>query len=201
MSRLEGLTQEQVTELLEDSGALTSGHFELSSGRHSQAYVQCALLLESPSRARRVGRALARLLASLRPVSIVAPAMGGLLVGHEVAAALDVPFRFTERIRPATAAEGGGMEMRRGFRLEPGERVAVVEDVVTTGRSTREAVAVVEARGGDVVAVGSIIDRSGHENPFDLPHFTLLDLELPSWPAEECPLCAQGGRAVKPGSR
>lgn len=194
---VEGMTEDDLRALLEESGALKQGHFELSSGRHSPAYVQCALLLERPLRARRVGKALARLLASLRPQSIVAPAMGGLLIGHEVAAALDLPFRFTER-------KDGRMEMRRGFRLEAGERVAIVEDVVTTGKSTREAAAVVEAAGGTVVAVGAIINRAGAENPFDVPFFALLDLDLPTWPAEECPLCADpegAGKAVKPGSR
>jgi len=194
---LEGLTEEELKALLAESGALEEGHFELSSGRHSPAYVQCALLLERPARARRVGRALARLLASLRPRSIVAPAMGGLLIGHEVAAGLDVPFRFTERRQ-------GQMELRRGFRLEPGERVAIVEDVVTTGRSTRETAAVVEEAGGQVVAVGAIINRAGSDNPFDVPFFALVDLDLPTWTAGDCPLCADpegAGQAVKPGSR
>lgn len=192
-----GLSEEEVRELLEGSGALVEGHFELSSGRHSPAYVQCALLLEDPARARRVGSALARLLASLRPRSVVSPALGGVIIGHEVAAALRVPFRFTERRQ----GSGGGMELRRGFRLEPGERVVIVEDVVTTGRSTREAAEAVRAAGGEVVAVGSIVDRSGEENPFEVPQFALLDLDLPTWTPEECPLCAEGRPAVKPGSR
>lgn len=196
--RLEGLTGPEVRGLLEESGALAQGHFELSSGRHSAAYVQCALLLEDPRRARRVGRALGRLLASLRPASIAAPALGGLIVGHEVAEALGVPFRFTER-------HEGSMALRRGFRFEPGERVAVVEDVVTTGRSTREAAEVVRAAGAEVVAVGSIIDRTrsgeGGTEPFEGPFFSLLDLNLASWPAGECPLCRGGERPVKPGSR
>ncbi len=194
---LRGLSEDEVRALLEGSGALVEGHFELSSGRHSPAYVQCALLLEDPARARRVGSALARLLASLRPGSVVSPALGGVVIGHEVAAALRVPFRFAERRQ----GSGGGMELRRGFRLEPGERVVIVEDVVTTGRSTREAAVAVRAAGGEVVAVGSIVDRSGAENPFDVPQFALLDLELPSWTPEECPLCAEGSPAVKPGSR
>jgi orotate phosphoribosyltransferase len=190
-----GSSEDEVRDLLRASGALAEGHFELSSGRHSPAYVQCALLLEEPERARRIGRALARLVASLRPRSVVAPALGGVVIGHEVAAALGVPFRFTERSRE------GRMEMRRGFRLEAGERVVVVEDVVTTGRSTREAAEVVRAAGGEVVAVGSIVNRAGDDNPFDVPYFALLDLELPTWTAQECPLCAEGGTAVKPGSR
>lgn len=192
--RLEGLSEEQIRALLEESGALTEGHFELSSGLHSPAYVQCALLLEEPERARRVGRALARLLASLRPRSIVAPALGGLIIGHEVAAALGVPFRFTER-------KDGRMELRRGFHLNEGERVVIVEDVVTTGRSTKEAAEVARAAGGDVIAVGSIINRAGDESPFDEPYFALVDLDLPAWEPAQCPLCKQGTKAVKPGSR
>jgi orotate phosphoribosyltransferase len=191
---LEGLSAEATEALLAESGALERGHFELSSGRHSPAYVQCALLLEDPRRARRVGRALARLLASLRPQAVVSPALGGLVIGHEVAEALGVPFRFTER-------QDGVMSLRRGFRLEPGERVAVVEDVVTTGQSTREAAAAVEAAGGRVAAVGAIVDRSGGGRPFEVPFYRLLDLDLPAWSAEECPLCAEGGRPEKPGSR
>ncbi len=195
--RLEPLTSSEVEALLEESGALARGHFQLSSGLHSPAYVQCARLLEDPRRARRVGRALARLLASLRPASVLSPALGGLIIGHEVAEALGVPFRFTER-------REGTMELRRGFELAAGERVVVVEDVVTTGRSTLEAAAVARAAGGDVVAVGAIIDRTGggaDEGPFDVPFFHLLDLDLPTWPAGDCPLCAEGGTAVKPGSR
>jgi orotate phosphoribosyltransferase len=191
---LEGLSAEATEALLAESGALERGHFELSSGRHSPAYVQCALLLEDPRRARRVGRALARLLASLRPQAVVSPALGGLVIGHEVAEALGVPFRFTERL-------DGVMSLRRGFRLEPGERVAVVEDVVTTGQSTREAAAAVEAAGGRVTAVGAIVDRSGGGRPFEVPFYRLLELDLPAWSAEECPLCAEGGRPEKPGSR
>ncbi len=193
--RLEPLTSSEVEALLEESGALARGHFQLSSGLHSPAYVQCALLLEDPRRARRVGRALARLLATLRPASVLSPALGGLVIGHEVAEALGVPFRFTER-------KDGVMELRRGFGLEDGERVVVVEDVVTTGRSTRETAVVAREAGGEVVAIGSIIDRSGAgEGPFDLPFFHLLKLDLPTWPAAECPLCAEGGTPVKPGSR
>ncbi len=192
--KLEGLSEEEIRALLEESGALTEGHFELSSGLHSPAYVQCALLLEAPERARRVGRALARLLASLRPRSIVAPALGGLIIGHEVAAALGVPFRFAER-------KDGRMELRRGFRLEEGERVVIVEDVVTTGRSTKEAAGAVRAAGGEVIAVGSIINRAGEASPFDEPYFALIRLDLPTWEPARCPLCEEGTEAVKPGSR
>lgn len=191
---LEGLSAEETEALLAESGALARGHFELSSGLHSPAYVQCALLLEDPRRARRVGRALARLLASLRPQTVVSPALGGVVIGHEVAEALGVPFRFAER-------KDGVMSLRRGFRLQPGERAVVVEDVVTTGRSTREAAAAVQAQGGQVAAVGAIVDRTGGVESFEAPFFHLLELELPAWQPGECPLCAEGGRAEKPGSR
>lgn len=195
----EALGPEAVQALLEECGAYQSGHFELSSGRHSPGYVQCALLLQDPARARRVGRGLARLLASLRPETVVSPALGGVVIGHEVAAALGVPFRFTER-------KDGEMTLRRGFGFREGERAVIVEDVVTTGKSTREAAAVAEAAGAKVLAVGSIVDRTGRSNgsgpePFDVPFFCLLALDLPTWAAEECPLCREGGTAVKPGSR
>ena len=196
----EALGPEAVQTLLEECGAYQSGHFELSSGRHSPGYVQCALLLQDPARARRVGRGLARLLASLRPETVVSPALGGVIVGHEVAAALGVPFRFTER-------KDGEMTLRRGFGFREGERAVIVEDVVTTGKSTREAAAVVEGAGAKVLAVGSIVDRTGRTDggsgpePFEVPYFRLLALDLPTWAAEECPLCREGGTAVKPGSR
>lgn len=197
--------------LLEESGALRHGHFQLSSGLHSPAYVQCALLLEQPARARRVGSALAVKLAVHRPDAVVSPALGGLIVGFTTAGALDVPFRFTER-------KEDRMELRRGFTVRPGERLAVVEDVVTTGRSTRETVAVLETLGGEVVAVGAILDRSsrsraagdggegaGGEPPsgglFDVPFEVLVSLDLPTYRPGACPLCADGSRPVKPGSR
>jgi orotate phosphoribosyltransferase len=185
-----------VLALLEESGALRRGHFLLSSGLHSPAYVQCALLLELPRRAQRVGEALAEKLRPLAIDSILSPALGGLLIGYEVAAALDVPFRFTER-------KGEEMELRRGFALRQGERVAIVEDVVTTGKSTRETARVASSLGAAVVAVGAIIDRSvAGEPPFAVPFHALLRLEFPSYPQEGCPICRAGGPpAEKPGSR
>jgi orotate phosphoribosyltransferase len=180
--------------MLEESGALRRGHFLLSSGLHSPAYVQCALLLEVPARARRVGEELAALLAPFQPDSVLSPALGGLIVGHETAAALGVPFRFTER-------QGEAMELRRGFELAAGERVVVVEDVITTGRSTRETIAAAEARGARPLAVGAIIDRSGGRHGFPVPLVALTTLDLPTYPPATCPLCAAGGAAEKPGSR
>jgi orotate phosphoribosyltransferase len=187
--------------VLEEAGALARGHFRLSSGLHSPAYVQCARLTEDPTRARRAGAALAAALVErlgAAPDSVLAPAMGGLLIGHEVAAALGVPFRFTER------DAGGAMALRRGFALAAGERVAVVEDVVTTGRSTRETIELAEAAGARVAGVGALLDRSGAgegASPFAVPFVALARLDLPTWRPEECPRCVAGERVEKPGSR
>lgn len=181
--------------MLEESGALRRGHFLLSSGLHSQAYVQCALLLEDPLRARQVGEDLAEELRSFHPDSVLAPALGGVVIGHEVAAALGVPFRFTER-------KGEEMGLRRGFTLRQGERVVIVEDVVTTGRSTLETAALATNRGARVVAIGAIIDRTAGRDPFDVPFRSILQLDLPSYPPADCPVCQAGGvPPEKPGSR
>jgi orotate phosphoribosyltransferase len=184
-----------VMRLLEESGALRRGHFLLSSGLHSTAYVQCALLLEDPVRARRVAQDLAEELRSFHPDSIVSPALGGIIIGHEVAAALGVPFRFAER-------KGEEMGFRRGFTLRQGERVVIVEDVVTTGRSTLETADLATRHGARVVGVGAIIDRTVGRDPFDVPFKALLKLDLPSYPPHDCPSCQAGSiPAEKPGSR
>lgn len=188
------LGRSELEAMLAESGALRRGHFRLSSGLHSPAYVQCALLLELPSRARAVGAALAERLREHAPESVLSPALGGVIIGHEVASALGVPFRFTER-------QEGTMALRRGFAIAPAERVAVIEDVVTTGKSTRECAAVAEAAGARVVAIGSILDRSGGQHGFAPPYAALLRLDFPTYPPESCPLCAAGGTAEKPGSR
>lgn len=187
---------DRVLRLLEESGALKEGHFLLSSGLHSAGYVQCALLLQEPARARRVGELLAAELADFNPESILAPALGGLIIGHEVASALRLPFRFTER-------KDGVMTLRRGFVLKPGERIVIVEDVVTTGRSTRETMDVVRGQGGKVVGVGSILNRSGQDGGSfgDVPYRALAALDVPTYEPEACPLCQAGGTPEKPGSR
>ena len=178
-------------------GAHQRGHFLLSSGLHSGDYLQCALYLAEPRRAARAGGLLAAALcnAGLEPEVIVAPALGGLIIGHETARALGLPFLFTERA-------DGAMVLRRGFGLEPGRRVVVVEDVVTTGRSTREVIAVLEGLGADVIGVASIVNRSGRTDPFaPLPNRALLEIDFPAWEAETCPLCREGVPIAKPGSR
>jgi len=179
---------------LRDTGALLQGHFRLSSGLHSSGYVQCARLLEHPRDAKEIGLALADRLRQFDLSRIVAPALGGLIIGYAVAEALDVPMIFTER-------KDGVMTLRRGFAIEAQQRVAIVEDVVTTGKSTRETRDVIASLGADVVAYGSILNRSGIENPFDLPFLSLLSLSLPTWDETSCPLCAEAVPLDAPGSR
>lgn len=178
-------------------GAHQTGHFLLSSGLHSGDYLQCALYLAQPQRAARAGDLLAREIvnAGLTPEIIVAPAMGGLIIGHETARALEVPFIFTERA-------DGEMVLRRGFGIAGGQPVVVVEDVVTTGRSTREVISILEGLGANVTGVASIVNRSGAGQPFSpLPSRALLEIDFPTWIAEECPLCRDGVPIAKPGSR
>lgn len=179
---------------LQETGALQRGHFRLSSGLHSPAYVQCALLLEDPVRAQQIGTELARQLPEVRVQSVLSPAMGGVIIGHTVATALARPFRFVERVE-------GRMALRRGFSLAPGERIVVVEDVVTTGKSTLEAMAVAADQGAEICAVASILDRTAGQDPFDVPFVSLLDLVLPTFAPGECPLCRAGEEITKPGSR
>jgi len=180
--------------LLRETGALLSGHFRLSSGLHSPNYVQCALLLEHPKNAKAIGEALAEKVRSLAPKKIVAPALGGVIIGYTVAEALDVPFVFTER-------KEGAMTLRRGFRLDPGEPVVIVEDVVTTGKSTRETADVIAKHGGRVAGFASILNRSGKANPFDAPYESLMSLALETYEERDCPLCASGVPIDSPGSR
>jgi len=178
-------------------GAHQKGHFLLSSGLHSGDYLQCALYLAHPRRAARAGGQLADAVsgAQLDPEIIIAPAMGGLIIGHETARALDLPFLFTERSE-------GTMVLRRGFGVAPGQRVVVIEDVVTTGRSTREVIEILEGLGAAVIGVASMINRSGDNQPFaPLPSRSLLDVDFPTWTADECPLCRDGVPIAKPGSR
>jgi orotate phosphoribosyltransferase len=178
----------------EDTGALLTGHFRLSSGLHSDRYLQCARLLMWPERAEQAGRELGAKLSEFAARAVVSPALGGVVIGQETARALKTRAMFVER-------KDGAFALRRGFALEPGEPVLVVEDVFTTGKSTREAAAAVEAAGGKVVAVGSIVDRGLPPDAFRVPARSLLSLSVPSWPEAECPLCRQGVAIDSPGSR
>ncbi len=192
-------THDSLLRLFEERGALLSGHFLLSSGLHSARYLQCARVLMDPPLATRLGQApwptrLRPLLGGVAPRAVVAPALGGVLVAHEVARALGCAGLFTER-------QDGAMTLRRGFALEAGDPVVVVEDVITTGGSTREVLDAVGARGARVLAVGSLVDRSGGTLDLGVPYRSLLELVVEAHPAEACPLCAQGSRPEKPGSR
>lgn len=181
-----------VRALLEHTGALLSGHFRLSSGLHSPNYVQCARLLEQPRHAKEIGTDLAARIGTVSRV--VAPALGGVIIGYTVAEALGVPFVFTER-------KDGAMTLRRGFRIGEGEPVVIVEDVVTTGKSTRETADVVSQQGGRVIGFASILNRSGRDNPFDAPYHSLLALNMETYEEGACPLCARGVPLDAPGSR
>jgi orotate phosphoribosyltransferase len=192
------VTEDEVRRHFSEAGALLHGHFKLSSGLHSEAYLQCAKVLQWPERAGALGAALASLLAPFHPSVVVSPAMGGVLIGHEAGRGLSVRAIFTERV-------DGEFTLRRGFALEPGERVAVVEDVVTTGKSTREVLAVVHASFAVPVVCGSIVDRRAPVEKAPavdgVPYRALLALEVPAWDPAACPLCARGEPVVVPGSR
>jgi orotate phosphoribosyltransferase len=186
-----------VIDLMKQSGALMTGHFELASGLHSREYVQCALLLEDPVRAEKVGGDLGLLLrksvAGLSPQLAISPAVGGLIIGHEVARALGTRCIFAERV-------GGKMMLRRGFSIAEGERTVVVEDVFTTGGSIREVIDVVAAAGGEVVAVGSVVDRS-EQADFGVPKASLVGAVIENFDPADCPMCREGIELVKPGTK
>ena len=188
------LTERQTLERYEKRGALLRGHFRLTSGLHSDIYLQSALVLQHPEDAAALGEGLAAAFGAERVQTVLAPAIGGILVAHEVARALGVRALFTER-------ENGVMRLRRGFSLTPGERCLVVEDVITTGGSTREVVQCVEEHGGVVVGVGSLIDRSGGTAAFTVKRVALATVTAATYQPDACPLCQSGSAAIKPGSR
>ena len=197
------MDENEILEHFKETNALLDGHFQLSSGLHSPRYLQCALALQRPADAERYGHAIADLVrtrnssdrALAESIDIVAsPAIGGLVIGFAVAQALGTGFIWTER-------QNGEMTMRRGFSLEPGEKVLVVEDVITTGGSTRECIAALEQNGAKVVAAASIIDRSNGAADVGVPRAALVSLDVPSYSPADCPLCADGLTINKPGSR
>ena len=188
------MTRDEVLDLFRRSGALLEGHFRLTSGLHSPGYLQCALVLALPESAEALGRALADRVRGVRATVVLSPAIGGIVIGHEVARALGVRALFAER-------QDGQLTLRRGFTLSERDRVLVVEDVLTTGGSTRETMDVAKAAGAQIVGAASIVNRSGGTIKFDVPLESLLDYSLPTYEPEKCPLCAKGLPVVKPGSR
>jgi orotate phosphoribosyltransferase len=188
------LQADEVIERFRRTGALLEGHFILTSGLHSTMYLQCALLLQHTSEAIAFGQALADHYRDQRVETVAAPAIGGIVIGYEVARSLGARFIWTER-------ESGVMTLRRGFTVRPGETVLVIEDVVTTGGSTRETVETLRASGASVIGAASIIDRSSGRADVGVPRFALATLDVPATAPVACPLCAQGIQAIKPGSR
>ena len=182
-----------VLDLFRQSGALLEGHFRLTSGLHSDRYLQSALVLQHPESAEQLGHAIAERTRHLRPTAVLSPALGGIVIGQEVGRALQVRALFAER-------QDGTLTLRRGFTLDPSDRVLVVEDVITTGGSTRETIAVAEAQGAQVVGASSIIDR-GSKAVLGVPLQSLVTLQVAAHDPASCPLCAQGLPVVKPGSR
>lgn len=189
------LDYDKVIKIFTDSGALLEGHFMLTSGRHSNQYMQCAKVLQYPDYTEKLARQIAEKYREDNIELVIGPAMGGIIVAYEVARQLNVPAIFTERI-------DGQMVLRRGFSINSGQQVLIVEDVVTTGGSVKEVMSVVEELGGKVVGVGVLVDRSNGKVDFGVKQHAALTMDIQSWEADNCPLCAQGLLpVVKPGSR
>ena len=188
------MNESEVLALFRRSGALLEGHFRLTSGLHSPGYLQCALVLQHPRDAEALGAALGSAVKSLGATAVLSPALGGIVIGHELARALAVRALFAER-------QDKTLTLRRGFTLDATDKVLVVEDVVTTGGSTRETMDVARAAGATVVGACAVVDRSGGKQSLDVPFHALLPFSLPTYQPDECPLCKQGIPVVKPGSR
>lgn len=188
------MQREEILDLFQKTGVLLEGHFRLTSGRHSGKYLQCAQVLQYPQYTDKLAEELAAAFTGQAIDTVIGPALGGIIIAYEVARKLGTRALFAER-------ENGVMTLRRGFRISPGERVLVVEDVVTTGGSVNEVLEIVAAQQGQVVGVGALVDRSGGRLNFGVPLRALLELEIPSYSPAECPLCQAGLPLVKPGSR
>lgn len=188
------LTNEQILEAFQKTGGILKGHFLLTSGRHSDTYMQCAKLFVDPVESEKLCADLAERLKEFKADIVISPAVGGIIMGYEMARQLKVKNIFAERV-------DGAMALRRGFELKEGARVIVVEDVVTTGGSVKEVIKLVEENNATVVAVSSIVDRSNGNVDFGYPYRALLSMEVTSYPADDCPICKTGVPAYKPGSR
>ena len=188
------MTDDEILAEFRAAGALLEGHFILSSGLHSPRYLQCARVLMDPARAERLARALAAKLPDLAIDAVVSPAMGGIIIGHEMGRALGKPAMFVER-------PDGVFALRRGFALDPGARVLMVEDVVTTGLSSREAIKAIEAAGGKVIGAASLVDRSNGTVDLGVPYTPLIRLDVPTYAVDDLPPALAALPAVKPGSR
>ncbi|KUO69828.1 MAG: orotate phosphoribosyltransferase [Clostridia bacterium BRH_c25] len=183
-----------MNEILEKTGVLQTGHFLLTSGKHSNKYMQCAKIFQHPDISAEISKALAEKYDGYDIDIVIGPAVGGIILAYEVARQLEVRALFAER-------ENGAMTLRRGFEIKPGSRVLVVEDVITTGGSVKEVIDVVRRVGGEVVGVASVVDRSGGRALFDVPFKSAMKFEIDTFDPEECPMCKSGSVAVKPGSR
>ena len=188
------VTEERIVEILKEAGVLQEGHFRLTSGRHSAKYLQCAKIFQYTKYSEELCGVLAEKYASAGVDVVIGPAIGAIQMSYEVSRALGVKNIFAER-------ENGVMTLRRGFTIEPGQKVLVVEDVVTTGGSVREVMDIVREKGGEIVGVGSIVDRTGGKIDFGVPFKAVISMEVTSYEESECPLCKQGIPIVKPGSR
>ena len=188
------LPKEELLDIFRETKALLEGHFQLTSGLHSPQYFQCARVLQFPKNLHLLSGEIARHFEYNEIEVVISPAIGGIVVGTEVGRMLGARTIFAER-------KDGAMELRRGFEIKPGERVLVVEDVVTTGGSTREVIDLVKSAKGTVVGAGCIVDRSNGKAEFEVKHFATLQMEAVTYQPSECPLCKAGGTAIKPGSR
>jgi orotate phosphoribosyltransferase len=188
------MTQDQVLQIFRASGALLTGHFILRSGLHSRQFFQCALALQQMPAVEQLGAALAAKVKPLGAVTVVAPAMGGLVIGQEVARQLGVRFIFVEK-------EDGKLVLRRGFKITPGEKILIVEDVVTKGGRVQETMAIVRAHGGDLVGVAMVVDRSNGQTQLGVPQFSLIALQVETFDPNRLPPDLAKIPAVKPGSK